>query len=188
MEILSTFSSSSDAVRATQARLSARMRARPHTPWCVVMDIDDTLLRETDTVFRVNPAVVAMYHWCFKRGCILYLVTARKNDTVSRAFTHKQLELLGLTKHKKVYHTPDKWRADMASISRFKMACRDRVASHCNGNLLLTVGDSWSDIVAATNEKDLDRITRLVRGPYALVRLPKGNSAIYGLKLKNYGG
>jgi hypothetical protein len=152
----------------------------------VVFDIDDTLIRDREDSFRVNPSVVVLLQKLREKlGAHVHLVTARNDDDETVAWTKNQLSIVGLDEYDSLWHAPNKYRKSMSIVSRWKMNVRAQIALHYGVPVTLTVGDQWGDITVLASDDDIlkmDVCFESLKNPWILLS-PNDGISLYGLKL-----
>jgi hypothetical protein len=117
-------------------------------------------------------------------GLDIHLVTARmKRPDVTR-WTRAQLERHGI-EYNTLALAPEESRASMAAVAQWKHQQR---ASH--GNVFLSVGDQWGDMMLLTDESQiqkLDMTYTVDQGPWVII-MPNDGTTRYGLKLMDTRG
>lgn len=166
-------------------KVAARVRVQAHAPpLVVVMDIDDTLIRDRATHSVLIPAIVQLHNKLVELGAAVYLVSARTNDAATRAWTVEQLVQLGIHGYKALHLAPDGRRKTMTDVSRWKMETRRGIGRAAGAPVVLTVGDQWSDMVTLSDDADIDTLdaTFAPKQPWKIMR-PNDGVSLWGLKL-----
>lgn len=163
----------------------------------LVFDIDDTLLFDAPAADGIVPHqdVVDLLRRAHHLGAEVHLVTARLNDDDMVAATRAELDgepadgglgLAGL--YASLSLAPARARTSMASVSRWKMAQRRRIAQERGAAVTLTVGDQWGDMVVLADDEEIDELDDRFAAqtdPYIIVR-PYDQVSLWGLKLPAY--
>lgn len=162
--------------RINQILKSARPRKH-----AVVFDIDATVLYNSSSSYcgaDPNFNVQWIYDYCVQHAIPVYFVTARVNSAKNRKATINQLTCMGFNTYKKLYMRPQHV-SNWAQISQFKANARRNISR--DYEILLNVGDNWSDLHEVDNAAALTRAQEMSRGQYVLFK-PFGESK-WALKL-----
>ena len=111
----------------------------------VVFDIDSTILKydQQQQCFANHVTVgLTLYKKVFEKGYDIHLVTAREESF--RKDTEKQLECMGYFQYKSLKMRPLDNRS-IEATSRCKQDARNKIMIETEKNILLNVGDQWSD-------------------------------------------
>ncbi|MCH9717265.1 MAG: HAD family acid phosphatase [Gammaproteobacteria bacterium] len=149
----------------------------------VVFDIDDTVLtydpRSWCKSKRIK-AIATLYDYCLTHGIPVIFITARMWSQESQRYTQQQLACLNMGVYTKLYMRPPQV-GTWAGISRFKANARRDAAQ--DYNILLNMGDQWSDLFETSNESILDTLDQQYRNKYILYKPRSTETATWALKL-----
>jgi len=164
--------------------------ARNSAPALVVFDIDDTLLHDLDRSVTKgavipNTAIVNLAKRLYEIGAEVHLVTARLDCKEMVEASKHEMDVLGIKYHS-LSLAPKSARISMATVSKWKMSTRLRIARQDVHNpIALTVGDQWGDMVVLQNDYTIDELDNKFKSyiiPYILMR-PGDGVSLWGLKL-----
>jgi hypothetical protein len=188
METVLELNSLSEMPRLSETLLLL-LRDMPTEKYCVVFDIDDTLVRDVDSDSARKTEAISevcsllfMFH---RMGCIIGLVTARSTSMREETIS----ELASLNINYSIYDAsnllfcPEEYRKSFTQISKWKKSARYFIKTLSKRKMLCTIGDQWTDLIAI---KD-DSYKQLLDQAYGsdklrLLRLHDGIS-IFGIKL-----
>lgn len=136
--------------------------AASSSPPCIVLDIDDTIVRSDDGS-PISSIILFAHKAAVEYGYLLYLVTARPEYRENREWTVKQLEGLGFYKsgsrpsnsvmrHRRAIPYVDLYmhsqnnteEINQYGFSKYKYICRTRKT---RGPVLINIGDQWDDLI-----------------------------------------
>jgi len=126
----------------------------------IVFDIDDTLLTRTSLKgmpyqsSAIEP-IKKLYIYALSLGFSVYIVTARPNTPQNLEFTKQELERLGYTKYTSLFLMPPEFESLMhdensilfGDYSRYKYEARRYIVDKEQKEILLTIGDTWADLI-----------------------------------------
>lgn len=189
METVLELNSLSDMPKLSDTLL-ALVKKMPKEEYCVVFDIDDTLVRDdsdTDqgrqsTAISEVCSLLFMFH---RMKCIIGLVTARSSSMREETIA----ELARLNIDYSIYEAsnllfcPEEYRKTFTDISTWKKSARYFIKTRTKRKMLCTIGDQWTDLITI---KD-DSYKQYLDDAYGadklrLVRLHDGLS-YFGIKL-----
>ena len=164
--------------------LEILLRTMPTTPYAVVFDIDDTIVRKNSDALPEVLELLFMFH---SMGCIIGLITARHNSM--REFTVKELAALNIDNDvyegENLLFCPQDYRSSFTSISKWKQSARYFLKSSTRRRLLCTVGDQWTDLITIENDRGREELDSAYgAGTLRLMRLNDGLCE-FGIKLPN---
>lgn len=143
-----------------------------------VFDIDDTLIFDNEHE-TPNLQIMHLVDVARAYGLDVHLVTARMHAPDVVSWTRAQLR-----RHKIKYNTlalaPEAVRESMSSVAKWK---HEQRAKH--GQVFLSVGDQWGDLMLLTDDSEirkLDRAHNVETGPWVIIQ-PNDSVTQYGLKL-----
>ena len=166
----------------------------PEPRLVAVFDIDDTILRDRNDRFTLNPAIVNLYNQLISIGVDTHLVTARANDAVTVKWTSDQLSILGIAPaspgllgYASLHLAPESRRKSMTDVSQWKMEKRRDIGIRAHAPIVLTVGDQWGDMVVLSEDADIDALDAAFAPgkPWKVVR-PHDDVSLWGLKLRAF--
>jgi len=138
-------------MECVKAFLKCKLRKSPAENWCVVMDIDETLLytlEDTEEV-ALQPVGRAIYSLCRRLKLDVVLITARVANRASRDYLLQQLETLDYADHAALFMV-DKQHEDDDSPAACKFASRMEYGKP----VLLNVGNRCCDLFTVDEEMD----------------------------------
>jgi len=189
METVLELNSLSDMPQLSDTLLTL-MKKMPKEDYCVVFDIDDTLVRDisVDESKRRSNAIsevcslLFMFH---RMKCVIGLVTARSSSMREETIS----ELARLNIDYSIYDAsnllfcPEEYRKSFTEISQWKKSARYFIKTHTKRKMLCTIGDQWTDLITIKDDsykKYLDEAYGANK--LRLVRLHDGIS-YFGIKL-----
>jgi len=149
-----------DKVAKILPYLQKKIRTPPdqNHPWCAVFDVDDTLIinhPHKDEKCKVNPVVFPIVQFLHGENVPLYIITARHRTEKSLSFLKKQLDACGYDVEND-FETPlymvTQEYGDRLSPGIFKYKARRQLAQ--KHSILLSAGDSWTDLTVVLDEED----------------------------------
>jgi hypothetical protein len=165
------------------------MKKMPQEDYCVVFDIDDTLVRDdADSEQRHSTAIAEVCSLLFmfhRMKCTIGLVTARSSSMREETIA----ELARLNIDYSIYDAsnllfcPEEYRKSFTDISQWKQSARYFIKTHTKRKMLCTIGDQWTDLITIKDDsykKFLDEAYGANK--LRLVRLHDGIS-YFGIKL-----
>jgi len=149
-----------DKAASVLSYVEKKLRETSNKPWCAVFDVDDTLIinhPDDDELCKVNPVVSPIVDHLRKKHIPMFIITARHGSEKSLCFLTQQLEVCGykVEKHFKtpLYMVTEEY-ADRLSPGIFKYKARRQISKQYN--ILLSTGDSWTDLTVIMDEEDRD--------------------------------
>ena len=152
----------------------------------VVLDIDATVLffsPDTSTHpcnAEVNPRGAAVYNLCIIYNIPVFFVTARLHVLENIEITRAQLRCLGFDKYVGLYMRPPHI-VGFPAISQYKKTIRQQISR--DFNILLNVGDMWSDLKEVPNEESMYALHRQSKNQHIPLKTDSQESALWALKL-----
>lgn len=110
----------------------------PKNP-AVVFDIDSTLV---DIDQRPITPIIRAYNYIQKKGIPIFVVTARPGTEENIKITVEQLNSMGVSTDM-LYFLPE----GKEDLARFKTLARRHIVEKRGYNIVMSVGDSWWDIM-----------------------------------------
>jgi predicted secreted acid phosphatase len=150
----------------------------------VVFDIDATVLYNTGSNqcgAVPNTKVKRIYDMAMKKGVPVYFVTARIGLPSNRAATVEQLQCMGMGRFQDLYMRTGQDRT-VAEIARFKARSRADIERRTGKQVLLNIGDQWSDVVVAPPSA-YDTLDAKYKGQHVLFYPPPEFHALAAIKL-----
>lgn len=147
--------------KSLRPRIEAVVRGADKRKDVIVLDIDATVLYNTDEPlvgadpnFKMQP----IYDLARTRQVPVHFVTARIGTPQNRAATLRQLHAMGFDWFHSLYMRPPSTPPTSEAIARYKLNARKAIAQNGNKNVLLNVGDQWTDllVVDAQTAQNLD--------------------------------
>lgn len=176
-----------DRIKAALVEASAAV-AKGSKPPCVVLDIDDTVIKSTKQC-RAIRELIEIYKFALAMRIKVFIITARIDQPGARDQTMIQLLKAGIDTFEKMYMMPTSVYEDHLDWSKYKYAARQEISSKYK--IVLNAGDSWTDLYLSSNYQDnvwvlneTVKIEKIVQGfQFALIEgLPL---ARWSLKLPN---
>jgi len=151
----------------------------------VVLDIDGTILFQSEGTGNtcaagLNPRGVGVYNLCIQFNIPVFFVTARLNVPENVEQTMAQLQCLGFSKYAGLYMRPPNvigW----AAISQYKGLMRQQISQQYN--IILNVGDMWSDLHMVNDETVLQTMQKKSDNRHVLFETHADEFAKWALKL-----
>ena len=106
---------------------------------CVIFDIDDTLIY-SDTKQPIDE-IVKLYNYCYSKGYVCVIITARSDDIYGNYYTRSQLANLNIKYHLIYFYT--KYHG---STYKYKLSTRKMLTENLNLVPVLSVGDMYWDV------------------------------------------
>jgi len=129
-----------------QAYLSQTRKNWPDVDnMCLLFDIDDTILFQTQQGFVVPNVMTALYQMALKHRYKVCFVTARIHNPANVEFTQKQLHDAGFGYYDNLYLMPEEFLKKHPNWSYYKTYARNLIAK--NYSMVLNMGDNWSDLL-----------------------------------------
>lgn len=143
------------AVRWIRFRLKSPLygNGSPRDRVCVVFDIDDTIISESDD--NVIESIASVYTFCKINGVPIYIITARVEST--RKDTEKSLRDRGFDEYETLFMIPDD---EDVSVGEFKLRARQVVDS--KNPISACFGDQFTDHLSSVSPDDKRLQDRLV--------------------------
>lgn len=137
----------------------------------VVFDIDDTVLTLTMVGSVPKKQIKAIYDRAVSKGIPVFFVTARIDTPSNERFTRQELARLGFRDYEGLYMRPRGYQS-VVDISRAKAQARRDIAK--SYNILLNVGDQWTDVYEFRNHQEWKQLEKSGRGYHFLLPIPGG--------------
>ena len=128
----------------------------------VVLDIDATFLvndnqSRTCDGARPHRGVQKIYKLALRRKIAVVFITARPDFPSNRSWTLRQLVCVGAQGAAALYMCPSNIRS-VAGISTFKHNARKTAAEKLNRQIVLCVGDAWTDHTRVPSDAALNSL------------------------------
>lgn len=152
----------------------------------IVFDIDATILFNTKKTkvcdgALPNPLMMDIYHRALKNNIAVYFVTARREYPSNYAWTTKQLKCVGAGRYAQLRMRPKSYNT-ASKVSQFKLAARRAIMKESNRNIILNMGDQWTDLVSIKNNAEIDALINLDNKSYWFFQ-PSNENVEWALKL-----
>jgi predicted secreted acid phosphatase len=149
-----------DKAASVLSYVKKKLREKSNKRWCAVFDVDDTLIinhPNDDELCKVNPVVSPIVDHLHQEDIPMFIITARHGSEKSLEFLKQQLEVCGyeVEKHFKtpLYMVTQEYAGHL-SPGIFKYKARRQISKEYN--ILLSAGDSWTDLTVIMDEEDRD--------------------------------
>jgi hypothetical protein len=135
----------------------------------VCFDIDDTLLCFPDEndfqVVEHKKFSHKIYNFVKRKGFLILIVTARPDNIKNRNWTKCQLKELDY-RYKYLAMLPENKKRTFMAVSNFKFNARLKFQTDFNAQIVLNVGDQWSDLCTYNKQKFCNLYTNYNKNHY----------------------
>jgi hypothetical protein len=159
MITLTDFTNDTDKAASVLSHVKLKLREKSNKPWCAVFDVDDTLIinhPDDDELCKFNPVVSPIVDLLHRQNIPMFIITARHGSKKSLCFLTQQLDTcdeydVETMFQKPLYMVTEEY-AGRLSPGIFKYKARRQISEKYN--ILLSAGDSWTDLTVVLDEED----------------------------------
>lgn len=147
-----------------------------------VFDIDDTVVHGGNSSNIIEP-IREFYQFLRKLGVRVYFVTARPYSEGNMLLTGQELRAHGFRDFAGLYLMPRGPNAGTLDIARFKTDIRRTITESYGGHVLLTIGNSWHDVLPPSCLFDEEFVNQDHQSSYVVRLLGAQASPVVRVKL-----